>query len=259
MRRVAGRIRRAIRAIGELPELLAVGLSMAVSWWRGVAPLDESRTSGVHPVRHYWGVFLKAHAADVHGEVLEIGETAVTRRIGGAAVTRAIALDVVPGPGIGVVADLQRAWNVPDASFDAFLIPFTMHLLEDDRAALFHAVRIMRPGGTVLVNFPCVSSHPPDGLPYPPGSRSYVQRWYTPAGVCRLLDSLDLGRDATITTFGNTLGLLAYVHGLSTNVLAARWLNWTDPATPILVCARIVRPAGWPSFAGMPTPPNEVQ
>lgn len=255
---LAGRFRRALRAIGELPQLLAVAMSLLVTRWRGVAPLEESGLAGTHPVRHYWSEFLKAHASDVRGEVLEIGETAVTRGIGGAAVTRAVALDVVPGPGIGVVTDLQRAWNVPDASFDAFLIPFTLHLLEDDRAALYHAVRMVRPGGVVLANFPCVSSHPPDGLPYPPGARSYVQRWYAPAGVRRLLDSLDLGANATIETFGNPLGLLAYAHGLSTNVLAARWLNRADRATPVLVCARIVRPRDWPSrsAAGMPRRPE---
>lgn len=258
MSRIGGRIQRAIRAIAELPALLAVVMSMLAWRWRGVAPLEESRVRGLHPVRHYWSEFLKAHAADVRGEVLEIGETSVSLGIGGAAVTRAVALDVVPGPTIGVVTDLQRAWNVPDASFDAFLVPFTLHLLEDDRSALFHAVRIVRPGGVVLANFPSVSSHPADGLPYPPGKKSYVQRWYSPAGVRAMVDGLGLGAQATIEPFGNALGLFAYVNGLSTNVLAARWLARHDPATPVLVCARIVRPEGWPASAtGLPRRPDQ--
>ena len=199
-------------------------------------------------VWYYWDAFLRTYAGDIRGSALEIGNTTTVRAHGKAAVTRATALDVAPGKGVDVVADLQRAWNVDDGTYDVFVNQFSMHVIEDDLAALFHSVRVLRPGGVLLVNFPSLSSYPSKGLSYEEGGRrAFVQRWYTPAGVQRMLAQLGLAGHSTIETFGNDVGVMACVHGLPLEVLWRSSLTPADPAHPVLVCARIVRPPQWPS------------
>ena len=236
-----------IRALKELP---AVALMLGALWLmrlRGQSPFDDATVAGVLPVRHYWNLFLRQHRQDIRGSALEIGNANMVKGFGGTAVTRTTVLDAVAGNGVDVVADLAHAWNVPNSCFDVFINQFSMHVIEDDLSALFHSVRILRPGGVLLVNFPCVSSYPADGLEYTPGKRSFVQRWYSPAGVRRMIDRLGLSEHATIETFGNDVGMMAYVHGISTRLLRHQWLAVSDPAVPILVCARITRPADWPA------------
>lgn len=206
-------MRRLWMRVHYLPELV---WTLASDWWlrtRSQSPFDETTVRGVHPVRGYWDRFLETHRADIRGVALEIGNTELTLGKGGAAVTRADVLDVAPAPGVAVVADLQRAWDVPGETYDVFVNQFTMHLIPDDRAALFHAVRVLKPGGVLLCNFPCVSSYPLT-LEYAPGTRTFVERWYTPAGVRRLVEALGLGSATEIKTYGSPIVLLAYLCGI---------------------------------------------
>ena len=240
-------VRRTRRLWTGVRQLSAILWTLASAWWlrsRSQTPFDETTVRGLLPVRGYWDRFLKSHRDDIRGVALEIGNTDLTRGIGGAAVTRADALDVAPAPGIAIVADLQRAWDVPGETYDVFVNQFTMHLLPDDRAALFHAVRLLKPGGVLLCNFPCVSSYPLP-LEYSPGTRTFVERWYTPAGVRRLVDELGLGSVTEIVTYGSPIVLLAYLCGLPLQRATSRWLDYNDPSVPILVCVRIQRPENW--------------
>ena len=243
--RLQTRMRDALAALRLAPMAMLTFVVLAVLRLRGRRPFDEEVAGRVPLVRWYSQEFLLAHRDDIAGRVLEIGNTNIVRALGGSAVTRADSLDVVAAPGVGVVADLQRAWSIPGGSYDTFVNQFTMHVIEDDRAALYHSVRVLRPGGVLLVNFPCVSSYPHDGTEYAPGARAYVQRWYSPVGVGRLLHELGLTGHSRIRTFGSSLGMLAYVHGLSMSVLGGRWLERDDPATPILIWVRVQRPAAW--------------
>lgn len=250
-RRVASVAKRAVRRVQSMVRLvthapLALGVIVGVWLMRltGRYAFEEDRVHGSHPVRIYWHRFLRQHAADVRGRALEVGNTDMVRGIGRAAVRHAEALDVEPRDGVAIVADLQAAWNVPSGQYDVFVNQFSMHIIEDDMAALFHSVRVLRPGGVLLVNFPCVSSHPPNGLTY--GSRvAYVQRWYSPALVRRMLSLLNLTGHSHVDVMGSTAGMLAYFAGVPTQLLPATWMSTQDAATPVLICVRVRRPDDW--------------
>ncbi len=207
-------------------------------------PFDDSRNAALPPVRVYWADFLAAHKPDVRRYAAEIGTTSTVMGVGGAAVTRADAIDVASGPGVTVVADLQRAWNVADGQYDVFVNQFSMHMIEDDLAALYHSVRILKPGGVLLANFPCVSSYPWDGVSYG-GEAVRVQRWYTPAGVWRMISALRLDGSATVECYGSTFGMLAYAAGVPASAVPRAWLHGREPGVPMLVCVRIERPLDW--------------
>jgi len=122
-------------------------------------------TRGTVIVRYYWARFLERHRGDIRGRGLEIGETTTLRRYGGTAITSAEALDLAPHhDAVTVVADLTSADHVAADQYDCFVIPFTMTVIYDVESALYHAVRILRPGGVLLVNFACVDYYLYRGL-----------------------------------------------------------------------------------------------
>lgn len=79
------------------------------------------------------------------------------KKYGGEALTQADALDLTShSPEVRVVADLSRADHVAGDTYDCFVNPFTTAVIYDVEAALYHAIRLLKPGGVLLVNFWCV-------------------------------------------------------------------------------------------------------
>ena len=141
--------------------------------------------------------------------------------------------------------------ELPSDRFDCFLLQFTLHVIERDRDALFHSLRILRPGGTLVCNFPAVSGYPHGGIAY--GSkRVEVERWYTPRGVTRLLDDLVPADAVNLEVYGNRLAVACYANRVATEAIGRRPLLKRDLGWPVLICAAITKPDDWaPAY----TPP----
>lgn len=213
---------------------------------RRLEPLAGGRQRGTAIVRYYWSSFLDLHRADIRGACLEIGSTATLKSIGSAAVATAEAMDLRAGDGIAIVADLSRADGVASATYDCFVVPFTMHLIYDVEAALYHAVRLVKPGGVLLVNFPCVDYYFPRGLDMGNGAPLFVYWMFTPIQVENLLRRVGLPPSAfQITSYGNLFTRVAYQLNLPAEELSAVERTYSDAGHPLLLCARIVRPHDW--------------
>jgi SAM-dependent methyltransferase len=133
--------------------------------YRRLQPVDGGKSSGLSTIRYYWADFLEQNRADIRGHVLEIGETATVRAFGGEAITQADALDLAPhSPEVRVVADLSRADHVPGEVYDCFVNQFTTCVIYDIDAALYHAIRLLKPGGVLLINFWCLDFYLHRGL-----------------------------------------------------------------------------------------------
>jgi glycosyltransferase involved in cell wall biosynthesis/SAM-dependent methyltransferase len=127
---------------------------------RRVVPL--SRSFGFErgqPIdRYYIERFLGDHAHDVRGRVLEVGDSAYTRRFGGTEVSAIDVLHINDGnPEATIVDDLSRATRLPSAAFDCVLVIQTLHLIFDLAEAVRTIRRILKPGGVVLATFPGIS------------------------------------------------------------------------------------------------------
>jgi hypothetical protein len=215
--------------------------------FRRLSPLSEGRQRGTPIVRFYWAKYLEQHQADIRGDALEIGTTATLRQYGGSALHRADALDVTAhSTDVTVVADLSQADQLSSDSYDCFINQFTMHLLYDAEAALFHSVRLLRAGGVLLVNFPCVDYYFPRGLDMGTGRPLFLFWWFTPIQVENLLRRVGLcDSDYRISVYGNLFSRVAYQMNVSAEELTARELDHVDPGHPVLICARVVKPADW--------------
>jgi SAM-dependent methyltransferase len=218
--------------------------------FRRLRPLGNGQQGGTPIVRYYWDKFLTQHKADIRGIALEIGTTDTIRRYGGQAITRADAIDLYPhSPEVTCVADLSRADHIPSDVYDCFVNQFTTHLIYDIEAALFHAVRLLKPGGALLINFPCVDYYFPRGLDMGTGEPLFLYWWFTPIQVENLFRRIGLeGTDYTLEVYGNLFGRIAYQLNLPAEELTRRELEYSDPGHPLLICARVIKPEGWQSL-----------
>jgi SAM-dependent methyltransferase len=205
------------------------------------------RAVGTQVVRYYWNRFLEERRMDIRGRALEIGVTGTVRHFGGDRLASAEAIDVsASDASVTIVADLTKAGHVPSDQFDCFVNQFTMHIIYDFRAALYHSIRILKPGGVLLINFPCRSGYPVNGIPLGGGQSAHVYWWFTPCLVEAVLAELGIDeRHRLLQTYGNYFALAAYMAGIPSEELTKRELETVDPDFPLLICARLQKPQQW--------------
>ena len=214
---------------------------------RRLRPYNAGASDQLSVIRYYCADFLEAHRADVCGLGLEIGETNTLRAFGGEGLTEAHALDLAAHSSeVRLVADLSRADHLPGGRYDCFIHQFTTAVIYDLQAALYHAVRLLKPGGVLLINFWCVDFYLHRGLDMGTGAPLYMYHWPTPIGVHNLLHELDLtDADYELAVYGNLLTRMAFLLNMPARELTPTELNHVDPGQPLLICARVVRPADW--------------
>jgi SAM-dependent methyltransferase len=215
--------------------------------FRRLRPIAGGRQQGLPIVRYFWARFLDKHRNDIRGRGLEIGTTATIRNYGGAALVHADAIDLAPhSPEVTVVGDLTRADNVSADTYDCFVNQFTMHLVYDLESALYHSFRILRPGGTLLVNFPSVEYCFARGLDMGTGGPLFVFWQFTPLHVENLLRGAGLGDgDFELEVCGNLFTRIAYEMNIPAEELTRAELEYDDPGHPLLICVRAVKPDDW--------------
>ncbi len=217
--------------------------------FRRLQPLNSGQSTGLSVIRYYWADFLERYHADIQGHALEIGETTTIRQYGGDRLKQADALDLAAhSPEVKVVADLSRADHAPGDVYDCFVNQFTTCVIYDIEAALYHAVRMLKPGGVLLINFWCVDFYLHRGLDMGTGAPLYMHHWFTPIQVHHYLQGLGLQeQDYQVEIYGNLLARMAFLLNVPARDLTAQELNHRDPGQPLLICVRVVKPVNWQS------------
>jgi SAM-dependent methyltransferase len=210
-------------------------------------PIGNGRQGGLPVVRYYWERFLDKHRADIQGRALEIGGTSTIRLFGGSALAQADAIDLAAhSPEINVVADLTEADTIEADTYDCFVNQFTMHLIYDLDSALYHSLRVLKPGGVLLVNFPSVEYCFSRGLDMGTGAPLFVFWQFTVLYVENLLRRSGLSdEDFELELYGNLFTRVAYQMNLPAEELTDGELAYADPGHPVLICVRAVKPTGW--------------
>jgi SAM-dependent methyltransferase len=187
--------------------------------------------------RYYIESFLAAHATDVRGRVLEVGDDAYSRRFGGARVTHTDVLHVDPdAPGTTIVGDLADHGTLPDEAFDCIVLTQTLHLVYDFEAALRNVRQALVPGGVLLLTVPGISNV--DGGEWG-SSWHYSFTRHSVAQMCaRCLD----GFDVDTTSYGNVLAAVAFLHGLGQDELTRRELDDLHVEYALVHGVRAVKP-----------------
>jgi SAM-dependent methyltransferase len=187
--------------------------------------------------RYYIESFLEQRRLDISGRVLEVGDASYTNRFGGARVTQVDILHVdAAAPGATFVGDLADGSFLPDDTFDCVVLTQTLHLVYDFTAALRTIGRILRPGGVLLMTVPGISNVDAGewGLTW--------QYSFTSHSVQRMCATSFVGFETEVTSFGNVLAAVAFLHGLGRDELSSQELDDARPEYSLIHAARVRKP-----------------
>jgi SAM-dependent methyltransferase len=202
---------------------------------RHVAPIarDFGFSRGRPVDRLYIERFLEAHAGDVRGRVLEVGDATYTHRFGGARVTRADVLHVQEGhAGATIVDDLATGARIPEAAFDCIVLTQTLQFVYDLPAAAATLHRALAPGGVLLATMPGIT-------PVSAGTWHDTWHWGFTEASARRLFAERFGPDRVeVRSFGNVLAATAFLQGLAAEELRIDELDVHDPSYPVIVTVR---------------------
>jgi hypothetical protein len=203
---------------------------------RATSPIstDFGYDRGTPIDRYYIERFLSERRDCIRGRVLEVKDTTYTDRFGTAVVQRDV-LDVDPlNPLATIVANLANSDEIPDATFDCFILTQTLQYIYETRAALCHARRILKAGGALLATVPAVSPIVDDD-----GLTDYWR--FTPASCTDLFGDIFGGDSIRVRAYGNVLTSIAFLAGFAHEELTAQELETQDARFSMLVSVHAVK------------------
>jgi glycosyltransferase involved in cell wall biosynthesis len=186
--------------------------------------------------RRYIEDFLTRNAKDIKGRVLEIGDNAYTMQYGGARVTRSDVLHIdESNPRATLVGDLAEGDRLPSQAFDCIVLTQTLQFVFDVHKAVVTLHRMLKPEGVLLLTVPGVTSI---------DRGEWGASWYwslSPVALSRLLGGKFGEANISVTTYGNVLAAVGFLHGLAESELRPTELDAHDPQYPVIVAARAVK------------------
>ena len=187
--------------------------------------------------RYYIETFLKQHAHDVHGRVLEVGDATYTRQFGEQRVLQSDVLHAVAGNRKAtIVGDLETGSNIPTGAFDCMILTQVLPFLYDVRGAVNAIHQSLRSGGVALATVPGISQI----------SRYDMDRWgdfrrFTTLSVTRLFSDAFVGGTVEVKTHGNVLAATSFLQGLASHELSAADLDHVDPDYQLVITIRAAK------------------
>jgi SAM-dependent methyltransferase len=188
--------------------------------------------------RYYIERFLSNHASDIQGRVLEIGDNTYTCKFGQERVTESVVLHVAEQKEhVTLIGSLTDINVFPACSFDCFIVTQTLQTIFDVPSAVRTIHHCLKPGGVALITVPGISKV----------SRYDMERWgyywsFTTGSIEKLLSESFPRDHLMIEAYGNVLTSIAFLHGLATQDLSKKELDYCDPDYQLLITVRAVRP-----------------
>jgi SAM-dependent methyltransferase len=206
---------------------------------RRVTPIDSGFGLGRgKPVdRHYIEDFLRRHASDIRGHVLEVGDDAYTLHYGGDRVRRSDILHAdQSNPRATLIGDLGDDNDLPSAGFDCFICTQTLTYVYDVQRAVATIHRILKPGGVLLATVPGISQMSPYDRD------RWGEYWrFTAQSLGRLFGESFGSGQVTVEAYGNVLASTAFLQGLCVDDLHKDELDHRDQRYQMLVAGRAVK------------------
>ena len=188
--------------------------------------------------RYYIEKFLEENSGDIKGRCLEMGDAFYINKFGGNRVNKIDILHYVEGnPDATIVADLTCADNIPSDTFDCIILTQTLQMIYDMKAALRHLHRIIKPGGVLLM-----TSHGISKIGRRLGRDDWGEYWHiTTQSAEKLFKETFPGADITVGSYGNVLSAMCALHGIVSDEIHKKELDYLDPDFEVIVTVRAVK------------------
>jgi len=245
----------------ELPDLKSVVKKIiprmiyepVLAWWR---PLKSARWRNLRRLtpasrvfgldrgqsidRYYIERFLQQYIADIHGCVLEIGNSIYIRQFGRQQVTHVEVLYVMFGnPVATIIGNFETGESVPQGCFDCVILTQTLQFIYNIKAAVANIYAALKPGGILLATLSGISQI----------SQYDMERWgdywrFTSLSARRLFEEVFPPANVTVEAYGNVLAATALLYGLASHELRTQELDFRDPDYEVSITVRAVKPKG---------------
>jgi SAM-dependent methyltransferase len=187
--------------------------------------------------RHYIEAFLRHHARDMRGRVLEVGDDRYARMFGRDGLDGVSVLNLVAtGVANEIVDDLAHPRHLSPETFDCVICVQTLHLIYELTTAIETLAGILRPDGVLLATVPGISQ-----VSSEPG-QPWRDHWrLTCAAVSRAFGDVFGAENVSVRGYGNVLTSIAFLHGIAAEELTPNELGFRDAAYDLLVGVRARR------------------
>lgn len=181
--------------------------------------------------RYYIDQFLRHSSSEIRGRVLEVKSENYARFYGDP--KRIVSVDVLDilteNKRANLHVDLAQADAIPQGSYDCFILTQTLNLIYDVRSAWAHAVRILKPGGTLLGTVSAVNriSAEDGGL-----DDDYWR--FTSGSIRKITEGIPRATQLRIQGFGNVLACCAFLYGIPAEAVEPDRLDYVDPYFPVV-------------------------
>lgn len=188
--------------------------------------------------RYYIEQFLARYASDIQGRVLEIGDNTYSCRFGQERVTESVVLHVAEQKErVTLIGSLTERQTIPADSFDCLIVTQTLQAIFDVSAAIDTIYHSLKPGGVALITIPGISKI----------SRYDMDRWgyywsFTTRSVEALFTAVFPPENLQIEAHGNVLVAISFLHGLASQELRSKELDFCDPDYEVLITLRAEKP-----------------
>lgn len=187
--------------------------------------------------RYYIDKFLRGASQVIRGRVLEVKLDSYARNYGDP--KRVVSVDILDivteNAAANLHVDLARADEIPAGSYDCFILTQTLNVIYEVRSALMHAVRILKPGGTLLATVSAVNriSAEDGGL-----DEDYWR--FTSGSIRKVTGEIPGATGLRIQGFGNVLACCAFLYGVPAEAIEPDRLDYVDPYFPVVYAFSVV-------------------
>jgi peptidoglycan/xylan/chitin deacetylase (PgdA/CDA1 family)/SAM-dependent methyltransferase len=233
------------------PERRSVGAS-AGSSIREDARLRGNDLFRTTPFARLWGTrrgialdrpfidqFIRAHAGDIRGRILEIKEPEYAQKYAcpGAKID---ILDIDPeNTRADILDDLQSCSKIPSETYDCVILTQVLQLIPDVESAIASVARILKPGGVLLLTAPGITQT------VCTNEGDFLWSFFKP-GIRRLLSPHFDMRRLLLESHGNAGLAASFLMGLTLADTPPELYAVEDREYPIVLTARAMKPLSVP-------------
>jgi peptidoglycan/xylan/chitin deacetylase (PgdA/CDA1 family) len=205
------------------------------------APFERDWGSARGPAldRPYINQFMRRHAGDIRGRVLEVKSpeffSAYARP--GAKVD---ILDINPtNSAANIVDDLQLCGSIADNTYDCVILTQVLQYIPDCHAVMRQIARILKPGGVLLLTAPGITQTVQDN------DGDFFWSFFEP-GIGRVLAEHFDERRTLTHSYGNVGIAASFLMGVTVPETPPDLFSLHDREYPIVVTARAMKPLPMP-------------